>query len=97
LRPARARSANSNERCQRDSTDAGGASHDRAYPDELHKLRTTTDSLAILEMFDPPVEPMTLFQRHCRKEEATLYPLMAWSSIPLKSANCSHFFRSFEI
>jgi len=24
-------------------------------------------------MFDQPVEPMTLFQHHCRGEEATLY------------------------
>jgi len=44
--------------------------------DQLDKLRTTTDCVAIREMLDRPVEPMTLFQRHCRGEEAALYPVM---------------------
>ena len=43
---------------------------------DLDKLRTTTDCAAVLEMFDRPVEPMTVFQQHCSREEATLYPLM---------------------
>jgi uncharacterized protein (DUF2249 family) len=44
--------------------------------DQLGRILTTTDCAAILEMFDQPVEPMTLFQRHCRREEAALYPFM---------------------
>ena len=35
-----------------------------------------TDCAVILEIFDRPVEPITRFEHQCRKEEATLYPLM---------------------
>lgn len=65
--------------------------------DELHKLRTTTDCATILEMFHRPVEPMTLFQRHCRKEEATVYPLMDMVFNPAEERELLTLLQEFEI
>ncbi len=48
----------------------------RCIVGELEKLRTTTHCAAILEVFDRPVEPIALFEQHCRREEAALYPIM---------------------
>jgi hemerythrin-like domain-containing protein len=48
----------------------------RGVLDQLDKLRTTADCSTILQMFDRLVALMTLFRNHCRREEATLYPLM---------------------
>lgn len=46
------------------------------FADELAGLRTTFDCAAVLQIFDRPVEPMLLFERHCRREAAALYPVM---------------------
>lgn len=36
----------------------------------------TTECAAILEMFNQPLEPMTVFQQHCLSWETVLYPFM---------------------
>lgn len=64
---------------------------------ELHKLRTTTDCAALLETFDRPVEPMTLFERRCRKKEATLYPLMDIVFNPAEERALLSFLQEFKI
>jgi uncharacterized protein (DUF2249 family) len=64
---------------------------------ELHKLRTATDHATILEMFDGPVEPMILFERHCRKEEATLYRLMDIVFNPAEERELLSLLQEFEV
>ena len=65
--------------------------------EKLQKLRTTTDCTAILETLDRPVEPMTLFERHCRKEEAALYLLMDIVFDPAEEHALLSLLQEFEI
>ncbi len=65
--------------------------------EKLQKLRTTTDCTAILETLDRPVEPRTLFQRHCRKEEAALYPLLDMVFDPAEERELISLLQEFEI
>lgn len=68
----------------------------RRIVEQLDKLHTITDSAAILEIFDRPAEPMSLFERHCRKEEAALYPLMDMFN-PAEERELVSLLQTFEI
>jgi uncharacterized protein (DUF2249 family) len=69
----------------------------RRIVDQLDNFGTTTDCAAIRKMFNRPVEPMTLFQRHCRGEEAVLYPFMEIVFNPAEERELLSLIQVFEI
>ena len=64
---------------------------------QLDQLRTTTNCATILEIFEQPVESMTLFQNHCRMEETALYPLMDIVFDPAEERELLRLLQEFEI
>lgn len=69
----------------------------RRIVEQLDKLHTITDSAAILEMFGRPFEPTTLFEQHCRREEAALYPIMNAVFDPAEERELLSLLQTFEI
>jgi hemerythrin-like domain-containing protein len=65
--------------------------------DELDKRHTTNHCPTMLEMFDRSAAAMTLFQRHCRREEATIYPFVEMVFSPAEERELLSLLQEFEI
>jgi hemerythrin-like domain-containing protein len=65
--------------------------------EELDKRRTATDCPAILEIFERPFAAMDLFQQHCRREEAGIYPFMKMAFNRAEERELLSLLQEFEI
>ncbi len=64
---------------------------------QVDKLRRITDCATILQSFEQAVEPAQLFESHCRKEEAVLYPVMDMVFNPAENRELLPVVQAFEI
>jgi uncharacterized protein (DUF2249 family)/hemerythrin-like domain-containing protein len=65
--------------------------------DQFDKLRQATDCAEILRSREREAEPVGLFENHCHKEEAILYPVMEIAFNPAEERELLPVIQAFEI
>jgi uncharacterized protein (DUF2249 family) len=65
--------------------------------EQFDKLRQITDYAEILRSYEREAEPVELFESHCHKEEAILYPVMETAFNPAEERELLPVIQAFEI
>jgi uncharacterized protein (DUF2249 family) len=65
--------------------------------DEFDELRRITDRATMLQSHEQELQMRELFESHCHKEEATLYPAMDIAFDPAEKSNLLPVVQAFEI